>query len=265
MIADKTPNTTIHGISSGYAGIDNMIQGWQPGDLIVIASCPSFGKTALALSFLKHAAVDSGIRTLLLSLEAPENHIVFRLTRTYGEINLTNFIIDDTHSLSLTEICDKIRTFSVRDGVKLIGIDYIQLVFLEKQYHDNQDRNSAREQEMSEISKTLKSLAKECGVAIIVTCQFSPDIIRRKIRINGFYTSSLYDLKDSRCIGQYADIVMFLHRTSFIGMSNNMEESVNSEVIIVKNRDANIGTIKMKFLENVTRFEDVSLPYTELL
>ncbi len=249
-------------IYSGFTGIDNNIHGWQSGDLIILASCPSCGKTAFALSLLKYAAVNSQTKTVLFSIENPKDLIISRLRTAYGNICLDNIFIDDTPGISLEEISEKIRTLVVMHEVKLVIIDYFQLIDGRKQYWDIKDRNLAREQELSAISKQLKTMSQELDIAIIATFQMNPRLLRHRMRNNSSYEFGLNDLLDNGAIEREADIVMFINRPDIFSPATDLDEQASPEVAILKNRGNKGARIKVNFDSTLSRFDDIATLHT---
>lgn len=260
-IEEKEIRKRLHnGIYSGFAGIDNNTHGWQSGDLIILGSWPSFGKTAFALSLLKYAAVNCRVKTVLFSIETPEDHVISRLRTAYGNISLYNISIDDTPGISLTEISDRIRTFVATQGVKLVIIDYLQLINGGKQYLDINNRNIAREQELSAICKKLKTISHELSIAIIATFQMNSRLLRW-VRNNSSYELSLEDFMANGVIEREADIVMLLNRRNVLVQAKDLDKHTCQEVAILKNRGNKGALVKVHYNNTLARYDDVALSY----
>lgn len=261
------------GIASGFTAVDRMTHGWQNSDLIILAARPGMGKTAWFLSTVRKLIVDFNIPTGIFSLEMPAMQLVSRLysidtsvtneTLKRGKLNemqwtvvgdskiaSRNLHIDDTGGLKISQLVARIRRLVSQKGVKIVFIDYLQLLALDV------NEKSNREQEISKISRTLKSIAKQCNIPVFALSQLSRGVETR----GGDKRPQLSDLRDSGAIEQDADIVMFLYRPEYYKITVDEEGLPTagiSETIIAKHRNGAIGTVKQKFLPQYTKFADL--------
>lgn len=266
----------ITGVPSGFPSLDKVTYGWQPTDLIILAARPSVGKTAFALNLARSAALHPTKPTAVgfFSLEMSSSQLVQRILSAESDIHMEKIsrgrledhemaqlhnkgierlnkapiFIDDSAALNIFELRAKCRRLKNKHNVGLIIIDYLQLM------SGNAGKNSNREQEISRISRDLKSLAKELQVPIIALSQLSREVEKRK---EGSKVPQLSDLRESGAIEQDADMVMFLYRPEYHGIQNNeMGEDVKGEtqVKIAKHRNGSLETIKLKALLHVQKF-----------
>ena len=261
------------GVPSGLNEIDKLTGGWQRSDLIVIAARPAMGKTALVLCMARNAALDFKKPVLVFSLEMSTSQLVTRLvaseTKEYiksftrSGIEPTRFFehqktcsklidsplyIDDTPSLTLIELRAKARRMARLHGIELIIIDYIQLM-------SGDGSKGNRENEISTISRGLKALAKELNIPIIVLSQLNRQVESR----GGDKRHQLSDLRESGAIEQDADIVAFLHRPEYYGITEyegGRSTKGVAEFIIKKHRNGDIDTAEIEFINRLTRFQD---------
>lgn len=261
------------GVPSGLTEIDKLTGGWQRSDLIVIAARPAMGKTALVLCMARNAALDFRKPTLVFSLEMSTSQLVTRLvaseTKEYIKSFTRNGIepskffehqktcsklidsplyIDDTPSLTLIELRAKARRMARLHGIELIVIDYIQLM-------SGDGSKGNRENEISTISRGLKALAKELNIPIIVLSQLNRQVESR----GGDKRPQLSDLRESGAIEQDADIVAFLHRPEYYGITEyegGRSTKGVAEFIIKKHRNGDIDTAEIEFINRLTRFQD---------
>jgi replicative DNA helicase len=264
----------ISGVPSGIFAIDKVMGGWQPSDLIILAARPGMGKTALALEFAKSPAMRQQIPTVFFSLEMSAEQVYARMQSQESDISIENILkkgLDDFEQRELSERAERLRTAPiyiddsggmtvfelknkarklVRDKkVKLIVIDYLQLMFSDKK------GNQSREQEVSYISRSLKELAKELNVPVIALSQLSRSVETR----GGGKVPMLSDLRDSGSIEQDADIVTFLYRPEYYGI--NSDEIGNSTAgkavfIIAKHRNGSLEDLPLNFQGRITKFSD---------
>ncbi len=260
----------ITGVPSGFADLDLRTAGFHNSELIILAARPAMGKTAFALNIATNAATKSSVPVLLFSLEMSKEQLVNRvlcsealvdsnklktgkieendwvkIVEALGPLSEAEMYIDDTAGISITEIRAKARKLKLEKNIGLIIIDYLQLI----QGSGNR-RNGSREQEISEISRSLKILAKELDVPVIALSQLS-----RAAEQRSEHRPMLSDLRESGSIEQDADIVMFLYRDDYY---NEESESKNiAEVIIAKNRSGSIGTAEMLWMSNYTKFANI--------
>lgn len=260
----------ITGVPSGFADLDLRTAGFHNSELIILAARPAMGKTAFALNIATNAATKSNVPVLLFSLEMSKEQLVNRvlcseamvdsnklktgkieendwvkIVEALGPLSEAEMYIDDTAGISITEIRAKARKLKLEKNIGLIIIDYLQLI----QGSGNRKIGS-REQEISEISRSLKILAKELDIPVIALSQLS-----RAAEQRSEHRPMLSDLRESGSIEQDADIVMFLYRDDYY---NEESESKNiAEVIIAKNRSGSIGTAEILWMSNYTKFANI--------
>jgi replicative DNA helicase len=273
-LKEKFLNPQLPGLSSGFSGLDDLTQGFQKSDLIIIAGRPSMGKTALSLNIALNCIKLSRLPVLFCSLEMSKEQILYRLLSSETGINqmklrsgrLTQndwiklnkvmriiaklpFFVDDTSSISIQEIRSKIKTIILEQTqLGLVIIDYLQLM----QSSDFKQGN--RVQELSQITRSLKSLAREFNIPIIALSQLSRNVESRVDQ-----RPLLSDLRESGSIEQDADLVLMLYRSKSnykVGYSipNSVNDLSTTELIISKQRNGPLGTIKLKFNENRIQF-----------
>ena len=266
----------ISGVPTGFASMDRITYGWQPTDLIILAARPSVGKTAFALNLARNAAMNPTKPTAVgfFSLEMSSGQLVQRILSAESEIMLEKIsrgkleehemkqlykkgieklskapiYIDDSAALNIFELRAKCRRLKNKHNIGLIIIDYLQLM------SGSADRNSNREQEISRISRDLKSLAKELQVPIIALSQLSREVEKRK---EGNKMPQLSDLRESGAIEQDADMVMFLYRPEYYDITaNEFGENNKGEthVKIAKHRNGSLETIKLRALLHIQKF-----------
>lgn len=266
------------GVPSGYRAIDKFTNGWQKTDLIIIAGRPAMGKSICALAFVLNPAIEQNIPTALFSLEMSSSQVVGRaesslsginsgriikhqldideirlLEQKCSQLNVAPFYIDDTPALSLMEFKGKARKLVRDKKVKLIAIDYLQLMTVDA-------GRGNREQEISMISRGLKAIAKELGVPIIALSQLSRAVETR----GGEKTPQLSDLRESGAIEQDADLVIFCYRPEYYDMPTYEinKEVVDSDglmvLIVAKNRSGKLGDLKLGVDLELTKLENYS-------
>ncbi len=267
----------ITGISSGISQLDDMTCGWQNSDLVIIAGRPAMGKTAFALSLAKNIAADQKIPMAIFSLEMSDVQLTNRLISNAcriegkklmsGELDRADWLkldkkldklkdaplyIDDTEGLSVMELRTKARRLVREHGVKLIMIDYLQLMTASGM------RYNSRQEEVSLISRSLKGLAKELNVPVLALSQLNRGVESREGAEGK--RPHLSDLRESGAIEQDADMVIFLHRPEYYGILAStdglIEYKDKAEVIISKHRKGATGIILTRFLGQYTRFEN---------
>lgn len=264
----------LSGVPSGYTGIDRVTLGWQPSDLIILAARPSVGKTAFVLTMARNMAVDHKVPVAFFSLEMSAKQLVKRLM--IGETGLpadkikggkkleeheweqlntrlaalteSPFYIDDTPSLSIYEFRSKARRLVLSANVKLIIIDYLQLMV------GPPELKGLREQEVSAISRSLKAIAKELDVPIIALSQLSRAVETR----GGEKRPQLSDLRESGAIEQDADIVMFIHRPDYYGLQDENAVQGKTDIIIAKHRNGAVCDVPMRFRSSEVKFVDIT-------
>ena len=263
------------GVPTGFKKLDDILLGWQKSDLIIVAGRPSMGKTAATLNFARNAAVLGGIGVGIFSLEMSHSQIVLRLLSAESEVSSekirkgttdknellkihagverlasANIIIDDTPALTLLELKAKARRMKLQDNVQMIVIDYLQLMSGSGKKYDGN-----REQEISNISRGLKALAKELDMPIIALSQLS-----RQVESRAEKRPILSDLRESGAIEQDADIVMFLYRPEYYGLDRDVDGNDlrgKAEFIIQKHRNGSLGDVKVGFRGEYTKFYDL--------
>lgn len=259
---------SITGIPTGFIDFDNKTAGLQPSDLILIAARPSMGKTAFALNIAQHAAIRKGIPTAIFSLEMNKEQMVNRLisseamldaqkirtgelatedwskiARSIGPLSDAPLYINDTPGISIMELRAKCRKLKLEKGLGLILIDYLQLM-------SGSGRSESRQQEISEISRSLKALAREIDAPVIALSQLSRAVESRADR-----RPMLSDLRESGAIEQDADVVAFLYRDEYY--HPDTEKKNQAEVIIAKQRNGPTGTVDLMWLGAYTRFANM--------
>lgn len=262
----KSQSKDITGAPTGYKKLDQMTSGFQKGDLIVLAARPSMGKTALALSLGLHAA-NHGLTVGVFSLEMAAEQLTlrllsmqagiahhnirnasitsdewFELTNIAGHLSNLNLFIDDTAMVNIMDLRTKARKLKAEQKLDFLIIDYLQLLHSTKK-HEN------RHQEVSEISRSLKALAKELNIPILALSQLSRAVDSRMDK-----RPMLSDLRESGAIEQDADLIMFLYRD--VMYNQDTENPSLAELILGKQRNGPTGTVFLNFLREITRFED---------
>jgi len=261
----------VTGVPTGFEKIDDMTSGLQNSDLIIIAGRPSMGKTALALDIARHAALEVGIPVALFSLEMAKEQLAIRLlssearvdsqrirrgflgetdwpklTTAAGRLSEAPIFIDDTPSIMVLEMKAKARRLTAEVGLGLIILDYLQLM----RSGVNKD---SREQEISEISRSLKALAKELRVPVVALSQ-----LNRRVEDRTNRRPQMADLRESGAIEQDADLIAFIYRDEVYNRSEDNPEKGIAEIIIGKQRNGPTGVVKLAFLEKYTRFENLA-------
>ena len=274
-IKTKTLNPSLSGLSSGFEGLDALIQGFQKSDLIIIAGRPSMGKTAFSLNIAINVIKNTKLPVLFFSLEMSKEQLSYRILTTETSISsmrlksgdlykedwlkLTTAIknlstlplfIDDTGNLTIQEIKSKVtKIIFEQSKIGLIVIDYLQLM------QNNTFKSENRTQELSQITRFLKILAKEFQVPIIALSQLSRNVETRSNK-----RPILSDLRESGSIEQDADLVMMLYRENYYNSIETKNESKNIvELIIAKQRNGPIGTVKLEFDARTTKFLNLKL------
>ncbi|MCK9618488.1 MAG: replicative DNA helicase [Lentimicrobiaceae bacterium] len=263
----------LSGVPSGFSELDRITAGWQPSDLIIIAARPGMGKTALVLSMARNIAVEYKRPVAVFSLEMSSIQLVTRLISSETLISseklrkgmLENYeweylnqkigtlidaplFIDDTPALTIFELRAKCRRLKSQHDIKMIIIDYLQLMSA------SLDGKGNREQEISTISRSLKALAKELDVPVIALSQLSREVEKRQ---SSSKKPILSDLRESGAIEQDADVVVFIYRPDYYKLSEEDEKDA-AEIIIAKHRNGPLKEIKLRFISNFAKFEDYS-------
>ena len=259
------------GVPCGYPSIDRVTQGWQKSDLIILAARPSVGKTAFALNIARNAAVDHNMPVAVFSLEMSADQLGKRLITTEsglsgekirGGVKLEAFeweqleytlkklakaplYIDDTPGIPIMEFRAKAKRLVKQKQVRLIVVDYLQLM------QGPVELRGLREQEVAAISRTLKATAKELNIPIIALSQLSRDVVKRT---GGLGKPQLSDLRESGSIEQDADMVIFIHRPEFTGMSEDPADKEKAWIVIAKHRNGEVCDIEMKYKAGQVKF-----------
>lgn len=259
----------ITGVPSGFTDLDNMTTGFHGSELILLAARPAMGKSAFALNIATNAALKANIPVAVFSLEMSKEQLVDRilcseamvdsnkvrtgrleeddwskLAGVVGPLSESNIFIDDTPGISVMDIRTKCRKLKMEHNIGLVIIDYLQLV-----QGSNTRKNGSREQEIAEISRSLKILAKELNIPVIALSQLSRAVEQRED-----HRPMLSDLRESGSIEQDADIVMFLYRDDYY--NKDSEDKGLTEVILAKHRGGSTGMVKLIWMGNYTKFAD---------
>ncbi|MCI8465718.1 MAG: replicative DNA helicase [Lachnospiraceae bacterium] len=264
--------SAITGVPTGFTDLDYKLSGLQPSDLVLVAARPSMGKTAFVLNIAQHVALRKSYTTAIFSLEMSREQLVNRLfsmesrvdsqalrtgnlsdsdwdklVESVGVIGNSRLLIDDTPGITVSELRSKCRKFKLEFGLDLIIIDYLQLMSGGRKSSDN------RQQEISEISRSLKALAREVGAPVIALSQLS-----RAVESRNDKRPMLSDLRESGAIEQDADVVMFIYRDDYY---NKDTENPNiAEIIIAKQRNGPTGTVNLVWLPDYTKFVNMEKP-----
>lgn len=256
---------SVTGIPTGFIDLDYKMSGFQPSDLILVAARPSMGKTAFVLNIAQYMAFHNDVTAAIFSLEMSKEQLVNRLLALESKVdsqnirtgNLedeewaklieganiigkSNLIIDDKPGISISELRSKCRKYKMEHNLGVIFIDYLQLM-------TGSGRSESRQQEISEISRSLKALARELNVPVVALSQLS-----RAVEQRPDHRPMLSDLRESGAIEQDADVVMFLYRDDYY--HKDTEKKDIAEVIIAKQRNGPIGTIELVWLPRYTQF-----------
>lgn len=259
---------SVTGIPTGFIDLDYRTAGMQPSDLILVAARPSMGKTAFELNLAQYMAFKKNMTVALFSLEMSKEQLVNRmfslesnvdaqklrtgqlndqewerLIESAGTIGKSKLIIDDTPGISIAELRSKCRKYKLEHDLSIIMIDYLQLM-------SGSGRTESRQQEISDISRSLKALARELNVPVVALSQLS-----RAVEQRPDHRPMLSDLRESGAIEQDADVVMFLYRDDYY--NHDSPEKGVSEVIIAKQRNGPIGTVKLAWLPEYTKFANL--------
>lgn len=279
--ARKDHKDGLTGIPSGFSSLDRITSGWQNSDLVIIAARPGMGKTAFVVSAMRNAAVDFKHPVAIFSLEMSNVQLVNRLISAEAELesdkikkgSLADYeweqlvhktaklssapiFIDDTPALSILELRAKCRRLKAQHEVKLIIVDYLQLMTGDT----TRGNNGNREQEIASISRALKNIAKELEVPVLALSQLSRAVETR----GGDKRPQLSDLRESGSIEQDADLVMFLYRPEYYGITedeNGQPTHGLGEVIIAKHRNGSLDTAQLKFIGKYTKFTDLDFSF----
>lgn len=258
----------VTGLATGFIDLDYKTSGFQPSDLILIAARPSMGKTAFVLNIAEYMAFRSNLTVAVFSLEMSKEQLVNRLfslesrvdsqilrtgnlsdndwanlIEAAGTIGRSNLIIDDTPGISVSELRSKCRKYKLEHNLGIVMIDYLQLM-------QGSRRSESRQQEISDISRSLKEIARELQVPVVALSQLS-----RAVEQRPDHRPMLSDLRESGAIEQDADVVMFLYRDDYY--NHDTEKKDVAEVIIAKQRNGPIGTVELAWLPRFTKFANM--------
>ncbi len=259
----------ISGVSTGFYDLDALLTGLHPGELILIAARPSMGKTSFGMNIMANAAIRGGQKVAVFSLEMPAEQLVMRmlcseanvdmqkvrrgtindeewirLSEAMSPIAMSHIHIDATSGVSVPEIRSKARRLQLEEGLDLIMIDYLQLM-------SGSGKAASRQEEVSGISRALKGLAQELQVPVIALSQLS-----RATAGRADHRPILSDIRDSGAIEQDADVVMFIHREDYY--DKDTEEKNIAEIIIAKQRNGPLDTVKLAWMSEFTKFLNLS-------
>ncbi len=262
------------GVTSGYRKLDEFTAGFQNSDLIIIAARPSVGKTALALNICLNAAIGQGVPVGLFSLEMSAQQLITRMMAIEAKVPLSKLrrydlndddwrrlqerldgltsapiYIDDSAALSTLELRGRIRRLHAQKGIGLVIIDYLQLMRSSR-------RTDSRELEISDISRSLKALAKELNIPVIALAQ-----LNRKVEERTNKRPQLSDLRESGAIEQDADVILFLYRDAVYNKREDNPRKAEAEVIIGKQRNGPTGTCGLAYIAEYTSFEELAYDY----
>lgn len=265
---------SVTGIPTGFIDLDYRTAGMQPSDLILVAARPSMGKTAFELNLAQYMAFKKNLTVALFSLEMSKEQLVNRmfslesnvdaqklrtgqlndqewerLIESAGTIGKSKLIIDDTPGISIAELRSKCRKYKLEHDLAIIMIDYLQLM-------SGNGRSESRQQEISDISRSLKALARELNVPVVALSQLS-----RAVEQRPDHRPMLSDLRESGAIEQDADVVMFLYRDDYY--NHDTDKKGISEVIIAKQRNGPIGTVELAWLPEYTKFANLEHKRTD--
>ncbi len=260
----------ITGVASGFIDLDEMTSGWQRSDLIILAARPAMGKTSFTLNMLTHAAIDRRTPAAFFSLEMSNQQLAIRmlcsqarvdqtklrrgnmseqewarLIKAAGGLSEAKIFLDDTPALSIMEFRSKARRLKAEHDIGAIFIDYLQLM------RGSVQSRGSREQEISEISRNLKAVAKELNIPVIALAQ-----LNRGVESRADKRPMMSDLRESGAIEQDADIICFIYRDEVYNPET--ERKGVAEIIIGKHRNGAIGTINLRFFNTFTRFENLA-------
>lgn len=261
----------ITGVATGFERLDELTSGLQNSDLIIIAGRPSMGKTAFALNIAQYAALEAGVPVAIFSLEMAREQLATRmlsaearvdsqrlrkgflgetdwpkLTTAAGRLSDAPIYIDDTPAITVMEMKAKSRRLKADAGLGLVVLDYLQLM-------RGSSFKDSREQEISEISRSLKALAKELSLPVIALSQ-----LNRKVEDRTNRRPQMADLRESGAIEQDADVIAFIYRDEVYNRSDDNPEKGMAEIIIGKQRNGPTGIVKLAFQEKYTRFENLA-------
>jgi len=262
---------SVTGIPTGFTDLDYRTAGMQPSDLVLIAARPSMGKTAFVLNIAQHVAFKQNLPVAIFSLEMSKEQLVNRMFSLESNVDAqklrtgqmadqewarliegastiarSNLMIDDTPGISISELRSKCRKLKMEKGLSMIIIDYLQLM-------SGSGRSDSRQQEISDISRSLKAVARELSVPVLALSQLS-----RAVEQRPDHRPMLSDLRESGAIEQDADVVMFIYRDDYY--NHDTDKKGVSEIIIAKQRNGPIGTVELAWLPEYTKFANLERP-----
>ena len=265
----------VTGVSTGFYDLDNITAGLHNSDLLIVAARPAMGKSAFAINLAANAAIKSKVPVVIFNLEMSKEQVGNRilcseamidsnkvrsgqledddwvkLASTLGRLSEAPIYIDDTAGITIMEIRAKCRKLKIEKDIGLVVIDYLQLI------QGSGKKNASREQEISEISRSLKILAKELNIPVIALSQLSRSVEKRDDK-----RPMLSDLRESGSIEQDADIVIFLYRDDYY--NEDSEKKNVAEVILAKHRGGSTGTVDLAWLPSYTKFANLERRYFE--
>lgn len=277
-LIERSSKHGVTGIPTGYIRLDELLGGFQRSDFIVLAGRPSMGKTALALSIARNVAVEHRIPVAIFSLEMSAQQLMFRLLAAEAQIDLHRLrtgrvspemmprivqatgrlaeapiFVDDTPMLSLLELRAKSRRLRAEHNVQLVIVDYLQLI--------HPPKAESREREVALISRSLKMMAKELNIPVVALAQ-----LNRAVESRADKRPLLADLRESGSLEQDADVVLFVHRPEVYGITtydDGTPTEGTAEIIIGKQRNGPTGEVRLAYLRDFARFENLALHYTE--
>ena len=270
LIEEASKNKgAVTGIATGFLDLDYKTAGMQPSDLILVAARPSMGKTAFVLNIAQHVAIKEQKAVAIFSLEMSKEQLVNRLLSLESKVNSqairtgnmkddewerliesadsigkSKLLIDDTPGIGISELRSKCRKFKLEYNLQMVIIDYLQLM-------TGSGKNESRQQEISDISRSLKALARELHVPVIALSQLS-----RAVEQRPDHRPMLSDLRESGAIEQDADVVMFIYRDDYYNKDTELKNV--AEIIIAKQRNGAIGTINLAWLPDYTQFANLA-------
>ena len=269
IVARSESRHPVTGVASGFFDLDDLTGGFQPEQLVILAARPSMGKTAFALNMCDHATVDLKTPALFVSLEMGQLELAERLlcarsrvdghklrtgqnmgtreisqlSKGFDDLRVAPLFIDDTPARNMLQITANARRLKLRANLGMVMVDYIQLI-------DSDESRDSRQEQIAKISRRLKALSRELKVPVIALSQLNRAVENREDR-----RPRMADLRESGAIEQDADIVLLLHRPDYYDPN---DQPGTAEVIIAKNRNGATGSVKLTFLKNFTRFENLS-------
>lgn len=268
--AELAQKSGVSAVKSGFIDLDDMIDGFRSGTLTILAARPAMGKTALGLNFMANAAIDANVPTAFFSLEMTTTELVFRVLSSRSSVDGSSIkkmklsgdewglilgaaekyhnapiYIDETSGIEISLLKERAKKLHRQHGIKLIIVDYLQLI------RSSNRRVQNREQEVADISRTLKEIAKDLKIPVIALAQLNRAVDARPDK-----RPFLSDLRESGSVEQDADCVMFIHRDDYYNRDG--EQNNVAELIIAKNRSGPTGTVKLHWEGKYTRFDNLA-------